>query len=115
MSCAQAKDDPYYQEPPAQWLRHRVEDTLDIELNIDENLTVAAAVNLRLRAIWVRPGLPFDEFHWLVCRATLYIECGAKHAPEFSAPIDQIRAVAYAMIIPFQRALQPLTAKARKH
>lgn len=106
MSCAQTSDDPYYEEPAAQWLRNRFENSLDIEFNIDEKLTVPIAVSRALRAIWVQPGLPLYEFHWFTGRAILYLEFGAEAAPEFITPIELIGAVALALILPFQRTVR---------
>lgn len=114
MSCVQASTDPYYEEPAAQWLRDRFENALDIEFNIDEELTASIAVSRDLRAIWVRPGLSLYEFHWLTGRAILYLQFGADAAPEFSTPINLLGAVALALIIPFQRALEPLAARSVK-
>jgi hypothetical protein len=114
MFCAQADSDPFYEEPAAQWLRDRFENTLDIEFNIDESLTAPVAASRELRAIWVRPGLPLDEFHWLTGRAILYVKFGIDAAPEFITPIELIGAVALALIIPFQRALTPISARSRK-
>lgn len=114
MSCAPAERDPYYEEPAAQWLRDRFENSLDIEFNVDERLTVPIAASRELRAIWVRPGLPLYEFHWLTGRAILYLQFGPEAAPEFVTPITLIGAVAMALIIPFQRALEPLAARSRK-
>jgi len=55
----------------------------DIEFNIDDKLATVVAASRKYRAIYIRPGLPFMELHWLVCRAVLYIEWGTEHAPEF--------------------------------
>lgn len=115
MSCAPAEQDPYYEEPAAQWLRGRFENALDIEFNIDENLTAPIAVSRELRAIWVRPGLPLYDFHLLTGRAILYLQFGPDAAPEFITPINLIGAVALALIIPFQRALEPLAAQSKNH
>lgn len=96
--------DPYYEEPAAQWLRGRLEDSLDIEFNIDDQLETVVAASRGLRAIWIRPGLPFLEFHWLVCRGILYVEWGKDLAPEFVQPDDQINStVAVATLLPFDR------------
>src|SRR5882762_4383849 len=102
MSCAQTNDDPFYEQPAAQWLRNRFENALDIEFNVDERLTVPIAASRSLRAIWVRPGLPLEDFHWLTGRAILYIKFGVTAAPEFITPIDLIGAVALALVLPFQ-------------
>lgn len=115
MSCAQTSNDPFYEEPAAQWLRNRFENALDIEFNVDEKLAVPIAASRTLRAIWVRPGLPLEDFHWLTGRAILYIKFGVSAAPEFITPIDLIGAVALALVLPFQRALEPLAAKARNN
>lgn len=115
MTCVQTDGDPFYEEPAAQWLRDRFENSLDIEFNIDETLAVPIAVSRTLRAIWVRPGLPLYEFHWLTGRAILFLEFGPAAAPEFITPIELIGAVALALVLPFQRALEPLTAKARRN
>jgi hypothetical protein len=108
MSCALPDQDPFYEEPAAQWLRNRFENALDIEFNIDERLAVPIAASRALRAIWVQPGLPLYEFHWLTGRAILYLEFGASAAPEFITPIEPIGAFAMAVVIPLQRALTPL-------
>lgn len=106
MSCAQTNEDPFYELPPAQWLRDRFENALDIEFNIDEELVVPIAVSRSLRAMWVQPGLPLYEFHWLTGRAVLYLEFGPEAAPEFITPIELIGAVALALILPFQRTVR---------
>jgi hypothetical protein len=111
MSCAQTEQDPFYTEPAAQWLRNRFENALDIEFNVDERLTAPIAASRGLRAMWVQPGLPLYEFHWLTGRAILFIEFGATAAPEFITPIELIGAVAMAIVIPFQRVLTPLAAR----
>ena len=114
MSCAQTNNDPFYEEPAAQWLRDRFENALDIEFNIDDRLTVPIAANRALRAIWVRPGLPLEDFHWLTGRAVLYIKFGPTAAPEFITPIELLGAVALALVLPFQRSPALLAGRARK-
>lgn len=106
MSCAQTNEDPFYNEPAAQWLRDRFENALDIEFNIDDRLVVPIAANRDLRALWVRPGLPFDEFHWFTGRAAMFIEFGPTVVPEFITPIELLGAVALALVLPFQRTVR---------
>src|SRR5882757_7062012 len=90
--------DPNYEEPAAQWLRDRVRDDLDIEFNIDDKLATVVAASRKYRAIYIRPGLPFMELHWLVCRAVLYIEWGTEHAPEFHQLDDQLNKIIAAAV-----------------
>jgi hypothetical protein len=113
MTCVQAEQDPFYEEPAAQWLRDRFEYALDIEFNIDDRLAVPIAANRGLRALWVRPGLPFDDFQWLTGRAAMFIEFGLTVVPEFITPIESLGAVALAIVLPFQR--RPPLLAARKN
>ncbi len=61
--------DHFYESDAARYLRMLMEDVLNIEVNIDPRLHAPAMVDPNLRAIWLRPGLSFDVYHWFVTRA----------------------------------------------
>lgn len=94
--------DPFYLSDAAQWVMRRVTGT-GVDVDVIDNLQVPGYSSRADGRIWVRSGLQFPEYHWLMAKGLIHQLFGLD-APN-TAPVgpDMRQVARNAQVIPLQR------------
>jgi hypothetical protein len=95
--------DPYYRTPAAQWVLKRVTG-VGVDVNVTDDLRVPCYSSQPDGCIWIRSGLSFPQYHWLMAKA-LFSQVFGSYSPEPFDPFtpDTRRIPRGATVVPFQR------------
>lgn len=103
--------DPYYRGEVAQWVQRRISG-MGLRVDVVEDLQVPGYSSRGEGYIWLRPGLAFPEFHWMLAKAAVHQLFGVEPTADMPTGSDIKQVAGDAKVIPFQRHL-PVSSRRR--